>query len=726
MSALQGYISGMSCQACVAKAEKKLKEIPGINDFRINPSTHQIYLNYDEKKCPAQSIQDALKELNYHLEYSLSLQEIKALKDKESRLLLKRFILSFPLAIILMLINMNLFPGLSSFDTHYLYKVQYALCSLVFIFGAMPFLKGMLLSLKNLAPDMNTLIGLGSSSAFIYSSYIALWNKTGPVYFDSTAFIICFILLGRILEDRAKNKTQDAFQELSDLQNPLARVLRNDQEKEIPVQNVKNDDLLRVKPGEKIPLDGIVISGDSDVDESPLTGESLPVKKSVGDFVYAASTLINGSFDFRVTKTIDQTYLNQMVHEIQKAVSQKAPIARLADRVAAYFVPIILVIATLSFSIWYFLVQAGIHESLYYTLSVLLVACPCALGLATPTALTVALGTAAKKGILISNLSALESLHKIQHMVLDKTGTLTTGNFILTNVFPYGNWTKSDALGLIASVEKKSEHPLARAIVQGHEKLGGHEYTIENFQALSGEGVTAFYEGRKILIGTLELIESHGISCETCIEKARSLIEVGKKPLFAALDKEIFCLLGVQDQIKPDAAETIKKIQNSGISTWMITGDHQAIANGLGQKLGMDQVYAQVLPHEKAEHIKNLQKQGCITAMVGDGINDALALNQADVGIAMGSGMHISQEAADITLNRNQLSVLYDLIVLSRRTFQIIKENLFFSFAYNILLIPIAAGLFSSLGLRMSPLFASIAMALSSVSVISNSLRLRK
>jgi Cu+-exporting ATPase len=534
--------------------------------------------------------------------------------------------------------------------------------------------------------------------------------------------------LGRLLEAKAKGKTSTAIKKLMNLKPKTAHLIRKDQELEVAVEEVQVDDILLVKPGERIPVDGVILSGQSTIDESMLTGESMPVSKDTGQKVFAATMNKTGSFTFRATGVGYETALAQIIRLVEEAQGSKAPIQRLADKVASVFVPAVFVIAFVTFAIWYFLpAESNFSRALINFVSVLVIACPCALGLATPTAIMVGTGLGAQSGILIKGGEALEKIHKLSIVVFDKTGTLTRGEPVITDLVAAGGFDSTRVLSYAAALEKNSEHPLAQAILQRAQADGIAIAAVEKFTALSGMGAKALLENKSCLIGNRMLMENEGISVEALNDSAAVLAQEGKTVVYVALEKTAIGLIALADVPKASAKQAIESLKRRGLKAMMVTGDNAGTAKAIASQLGIDQVLADVLPGNKADEIRKLQKAGEVVAMVGDGINDAPALAAADVGIAIGAGTDVAIEASDITLIRDDLLGVPEAINLSQATMRVIKQNLFWAFFYNVIGIPIAAGaLYPFFGILLNPEFAAAAMALSSVSVVSNSLRLRR
>ncbi len=611
------------------------------------------------------------------------------------------------------------------------------------------FYKGAWGALRHRTTDMNTLIAVGTSAAYIYSVIATLFPSIftsnglmAHVYFDTSSAIITLILLGRYLEARAKGQTSEAIKKLIGLQPKTAIVVRNGQEQQIPIEDVLTGDLVLVKPGERVPVDGILREGYSSLDESMITGESIPVEKKPGDEVIGATINKTGSFRFEATKIGKDTTLARIVRLVEEAQGSKAPVQRLADVIASYFVPIVISIAIITFLVWFF---TGPSPTLTYAflnfVAVLVIACPCALGLATPTAIIVGTGKGAEHGILIRSAETLEKAHKIDAVLLDKTGTLTLGKPAVTDVIPTIGFTTAEILRLAASAEKNSEHSLAEAIVKEAAAKNLQLSPATEFNAIPGFGIEAMVEGKKLLLGNLKLTQEHNLVLGEMEVRANELWYEGKTVMFVGIDGRAAGLIALADTIKPDAVNVVKQLHKMGIEVAMVTGDNRRTAEAIAKQAGIERVFADVLPEHKADEVKKLQAEGKVVAMVGDGINDAPALAQADVGIAIGTGTDVAMETGDITLIRGELSGIATAIALSKRTMRTIRQNLFWAFAYNVILIPIAAGILYFVfrngnvpsGLKfilgekgfLNPIMAAAAMALSSITVVTNSLRLR-
>jgi Cu+-exporting ATPase len=635
-------------------------------------------------------------------------------------------------------------PALNFPGVNYL---QLALTAPVVLYSGLPFYKGAWAALRHRAADMNTLIALGTGVAFLYSAAATLFpsffigpsqhagmagmtTTTPPVYFEAAGVIIALVLLGRLLEARAKGQTGEAIRRLLNLQPKTARVVRGGQEIDIPLSDVIVGDQVRVRPGEKIAVDGVVLEGASAVDEAMLTGESLPVDKKAGDAVFGATINKSGSLVFRATKIGKDTALAQIVRLVQEAQGSKAPIARLADTISGVFTPVVLGIAVLTFLAWYVFgaEETRLSMALMNFVSVLIIACPCALGLATPTAILVGTGKGAENGVLVKGGAALERAQALTTVVLDKTGTVTQGKPSLTDVAIFGAVSEAELLRLIAAAERGSEHPLAEAIVRGAQERGLSLPNATTFAAVAGQGIVATVEDRPVLFGNERMMRERGIALsDAACESAVRLSSEGKTPMFAAVDGTFAGIVAVADTVKPEAKGAIAALKAQGLEVVLLTGDNQRTADAVAKVVGIERVLAEVMPDAKAAEIARLQSEGRVVGMVGDGINDAPALAKADVGIAIGTGTDVAIEASDITLLRGNLCGVVTAIALSKATLRTVKQNLFWAFVYNVVGIPLAAGvLYPFTGWLLSPIIASLAMSLSSVSVVSNSLRLRR
>jgi len=611
--------------------------------------------------------------------------------------------------------------------------VLFLLTTPVLVFAGSQFFTGAWKLFKHFRADMNTLIAVGTGSAFLYSAAVTFFPFIFPaglqhVYYDTAAVIITLILFGRMMESRAKKKTSDAIHHLMALQPKNARVIRNGQEQEIPISEVQVEDVVMVRPGEKIPVDGVVQSGRTSVDEAMITGESIPVEKNIGDMVIGGTINKTGSIQFVARKIGKDTVLAQIIRLVQEAQGSKAPIQRLADVIAGYFVPVVIVLALITLAIWLTVgPEPRITHALIAFVTVLIIACPCALGLATPTSIMVGTGKGAENGILIRNAEALEMAHKLNAIILDKTGTISTGQTKVTDIIADDGMREDELLKISASLEKGSEHPLGEAIVRAAEEKNLKLVKIEDFEALPGMGIRGRLHNRTILLGNRNWFEENHFNLEKLNPVLDRLANEGKTSILVAEEQNIQGIIAIADTIQEDSAQAISRLKKLGMKVFMLTGDNQKVAQAVAEKVGVDEFYAEVRPEQKVSYVKKLQKQGYRVGMVGDGINDAPALAQADVGIAMGSGTDIAMEASDITLVRGRLSSVPVAIELSQATIRNIKQNLFGSFFYNSLGIPIAAGvLYPFFGLLLNPMIAAAAMAMSSVTVVSNALRLKR
>jgi len=650
------------------------------------------------------------------------------------RTLTRKFMVSLVLSATIFLGSMGTFLSWIPSGLHNPY-VLLILATPVQFWVGWQFYQGFWAPLKHKTADMNTLIAIGTSAAYLYSVAVTfmpgVFTRLGMgthVYYDTAVIIITLIILGRLLEARARGQTSDAIRKLMGLRAKTARVLRHGKEEDIPVEAVEIGDQVLVRPGEKVPVDGTMVDGYSTLDESMLTGESIPVDKMAGDEVFGATLNKTGSFTFRATRVGKETMLAQIIRLVEEAQGSKAPIQRLADYVASIFVPAVLGIALLTFMVWALLgPPPALTFALLNLVAVLIIACPCALGLATPTAIMVGTGKGAEHGVLFKNAASLETMHKLHAIILDKTGTLTQGKPAVTDVIAHDGFEEDQLLRLAASAERGSEHPLGEAIV---EAARSHTVSLEDasdFAAVPGHGIRAKVEQQDVLIGNHKLMQDEGVPFGKLDEMAERLAAAGKTPMFVAINGRGAGIIAVADTLKPDAKAAIEALHGLGIDVMMLTGDNRRTAAAIGQQLGIDHVLAEVLPQAKAQQVKQLQAEGKRVAMVGDGINDAPALAQADVGIAIGTGTDVAMEAADITLITGDVYGVVTAMQLSRRTMRTIKQNLFWAFIYNTLGIPVAAGvLYPFIGVLLNPVFAAAAMAMSSVSVVSNSLRLRR
>lgn len=729
-------IGGMTCAACVVRVEQGLQELEGVHKASVNFATEKATVEYDSSALGIETITRKVKDLGYEVVgMEKSRGGVEAARKRELKELKTRFSVGVILSVVIFSGSMqHWFPYLRSISRQTMLVSLFVLTTPVVFWVGSRFYVGAVKAAKQKTTDMNTLVAVGAFSAYLYSALVTFVPQffagagiDPHVYFDGAAMIITLILLGRLLEARAKGKTSTAIKRLMGLKPKTARVMRDGREIDIPIAAVIKGDLILVRPGEKIPTDGLVVSGASSIDESMLTGESIPLAKRMGNEVFAATLNKTGSFTFRATKIGAETALAQIIRLVEEAQGSKAPIQRVADKVASIFVPVVFGIATLTFIVWYFLVpEPTFSRALLNFVSVLIIACPCAMGLATPTAVMVGTGLGAENGILIKGGESLERACKLSTVVFDKTGTLTKGEPEVTDILTSEGAERKRVLRVAISIEAVSEHPLAQAIVQKARKETLSHSEVADFEALSGLGARAVVDGKTCFLGNLTLMKKEGIKLNGLDEKAERLAGQGKTCVFVAEEGRAIGLLALSDVPRASAAKAVDHLKAMGLQVAMITGDNEKTARGVGNAVGIDQILAEVLPGDKAEEIKRLQAGGQIVAMVGDGINDAPALTTADIGIAVGAGTDVAMEASDITLIRDDLRSVPAAIKLSSRTMRIIKQNLFWAFFYNSLGIPIAAGvLYPFFGILLNPVFAAAAMAMSSVSVVSNSLRLR-
>ncbi|MDI6816212.1 MAG: heavy metal translocating P-type ATPase [Actinomycetota bacterium] len=725
----------MTCASCVRRVEQALLKVEGVLSANVNLATEKGTVSYIPSVVTSHQLKRAIIDAGYEVRETEDTDE--ALKPRsEAEEIKHRLIIAAVLTAIVMIGSMHdLIPALMMIPNKTRFLILLALASPVQFWAGWRFYRGAYLTAKHGTTDMNTLVAVGTTAAYIYSIAVTfvpeLFEAQGimpAVYYDTSATIITLILFGRYLEAKAKGRASDAIKKLLGLQAKTGRVVRDGREIDIAIDAIVAGDIVLVRPGEKIPVDGIVVDGYSSIDESMITGESIPVEKRAGDEVIGATINKTGAFKFRATKVGSETALAQIVKLVEEAQGSKAPIQRLADIVASYFVPTVITIAVVTFVVWYvFGPKPAFTLALLNFVAVLIIACPCALGLATPTAIMVGTGQGAQNGILIRDAQALENAHKINTIVLDKTGTLTQGKPVLTDIVAAGGFDDDEILRFAASAERGSEHPLGEAIVaraKERELILGEP---QDFESFTGRGIGATIDGRRVMLGNARFMEERNIALNDLGEAAEKLSTEGKTPMYVSVDTEAVGIVAVADVLKENSKAAVGRLRGMGLEVIMITGDNERTAKAIASQVGVDRVFAEVLPADKASEIKRLQDEGRVVAMVGDGINDAPALAQANIGIAIGTGTDVAIEASDITLISGDLQGLVTSIALSRKTLKTIYQNLFWAFIYNIILIPVAAGvLYPFFGISLNPMYAAAAMALSSVSVVSNSLRLRK
>lgn len=726
----------------------QLQAIPGVVRADFNLATRKVHIDYLADTVDLSDIRKAIEDFGYVVELAPANTEHDTAADSsEYRVLRRKFWIAAVLSVPVLIMAMT-HGSVTWLSDPRLVWLQLILTTPVMLYCGLQFFTGAWAALRHRAADMNTLIAIGTGAAYLYSVVATIWphwfmrnsmdgtasmgGASVPVYFEAAAVIIALIVLGRMLESRAKGQTSDAIRKLMGLQAKTARVVRDGTEVDIPVEEVVVGDIVIVRPGEKIPVDGVVAEGASAVDESMLTGESMPVQKGRDDEVFGSTINKTGAFRFAATKVGRDTALQQIVRLVQQAQGSKAPIARMADIISGIFTPVVLCIAIATFVIWFVVAPSDVRftVALVNFVAVLIIACPCALGLATPTAIMVGTGKGAEHGVLIKGGETLETAHKLQTILLDKTGTITRGKPVLTDIVVDADRHDINdmvLLQMVASAERGSEHPLGDAIVQGAKARGILLEDATAFNAIAGKGIEATIGGREILLGNIKLMQDRGIALGAFEARALDLANDGKTPMYVAINNAFAGLVAVADEIKPESREAIAAMQRMGLEVIMVTGDNARTADAVAKQVGITRVFAEVLPEGKVDVVKRLQQEKKSVGMVGDGINDAPALAQADIGIAIGTGTDVAIEASDITLIKGDLRGVVHGIALSRATLRTIKQNLFWAFIYNVLGIPIAAGvLFPFTGWLLSPIIASAAMSLSSVSVVANSLRLRR
>lgn len=731
-------IGGMTCASCSAAVERTLRKLPGVTSVTVNLATEKAQVHYESKSVRLSEIKQSIRSAGYEplaIDTKKSIDEHKKAKEKEIFVLKTKFVLSAFFSIPLLYIAMGAMLGwpLPAFLNAMKYPMRYAFVEIALVIPVLAvgyrfYLVGFR-AIWHRSPNMDSLIAMGTSAAVLYSVYAVVRIAMGEthlvesLYFETAGVIITLILLGKMLESISKGKTSESIKKLMGLQSKTATVVQDGSEIEIPIEEVECGDIVLVRPGEKIPVDGEVISGNTSIDESMLTGESIPVEKFPGDTVIGASINKNGSITFRVTKVGSDTVLARIIKLVEDAQGSKAPIAQMADIVSGYFVPIVFIIALLAAGTWLFLGH-GIVFALTVFVAVLTIACPCALGLATPTAIMVGTGKGAEYGVLIKSGAALETAHKIQTVVFDKTGTITKGKPEVTDVHPSIGFNETLLLSYASAAEKGSEHSFGESIVRYAEERGAPVLQASGFLAVPGNGIAAVVDGKQVFLGNSKYLEANGITVD--IASADQYALEGKSPMHISIDGIYGGIIAVADVVKESSARAVAALQAMGLEVVMLSGDSKKTAEAIARQVGIERVLAEVLPQEKAREVQKLQEEGKLVAMVGDGINDAPSLAQADIGIAIGSGTDVAIESASIVLMRSDLMDVPTAIKLSKSVIRNIKQNLFWAFAYNVLGIPIAAGLLYAFGgPLLNPIFAAAAMSMSSVSVLTNALRLR-
>lgn len=741
-------VKGMHCASCASVITKKLSKLPSIHTVSVNYGNEKVSVDFDEQKTSIKEMNEEVGKLGYEFVPLEGQQDgahhsTDVRKDEQDEM---RHKVEFTLPVTLIVFMVMMWeiavrttyrmPNLP-IPMDILNTLLLILATIVLFWVGKPYIQGVIRFIQHGVANMDTLIGIGTLTAYTYSALLLLVPPLAPLlripsntYFDVTIVVIGFITLGKYLESSSKKKTGDAIEKLLNLQAKTALILKNGVEVEVPVQEVKQDDVVIVKPGTKIPVDGLVINGESFIDESMVTGEPMPVQKKAGDRVLSGTINTNGSFTFQATKVGSETLLAQIMNMIEEAQGSKAPIQALVDKISAIFVPSVLAIAVLTLGTWlvvgsYYL---GFSQALSFGLvsfvGILVIACPCALGLATPTAIIVGVGKGAREGILIKDAETLEKLHNVQVVVVDKTGTITKGKPTLVNIQNFSQIKDSEMISIIASLERKSEHPIAHAIVKYAEEKNSAFLHVEGFENLQGKGIKGIIQGNEYFVGNTKLI--HELQVPFNAKELHEFTAQGKTPVILATKEKVIGFVMIADEVKEESKQAVASLHALGIKVVMLTGDDEKAARHIANLVGIDEVIAQVLPEDKLKKIQELQRAGKIVAMAGDGVNDAPALAQADVGIAMGSGTDVAIESAGITLLGGDISKLVKAIKLSKMTMRGIKQNLFWAFIYNIVGIPLAAGIFYPIfGWVLNPVFAGFAMAMSSVSVVANSLRLK-
>lgn len=729
-------VEGMTCSSCVARVEKVVKKFDGVEDVTVNFATEKLSFEADDKEVDLNEIAKKIDEYGYKLKLENQSDDdsspVENQKNEEDEAdkhynklkndFLFALILTFPVFVISMAFDFEWFINMWPLTVNQTQKLLLIITTPIMFISAKRFFVVAWNNLKHFSAEMNTLVAIGTGSAFIYSTFVTLFPELLPnridqhVYFETAAVIVTLILLGRLLESRAKKKTRNSIKELIGLKPKTAVIIKNGKEQEINISELSIDDIVLVKPGNKIPADGIIEDGHSTVDESMITGESIPIEKTKGSKVIGGTINKNGSFKFRVKAVNKNSVLGQIIKLVEDAQASKAPIQKLADKISAVFVPTVIFIAVLTFIIWY-ITEGSFADALIYFVAVLIIACPCALGLATPTAIMVGTGLGAKNGILIKNSESLEILNKVNRIIFDKTGTLTEGKPKLNEAIPI-NIEKDELLKIVGSIEKKSEHPLSQAIIEYMDDSLLDD-KVETFKNHPGMGITAVYDNKTVLIGNERLMTEFSINISDIKKEYKDILSSAKTIIFVSINEEVNGILVIEDPLKNDSKEAVKKLHEMGIKLSLATGDNKSSAEAIAKEVKIDEVFSEFLPKDKADIVSKYKLNDETVAMVGDGINDAPALTLAHVGIAIGTGTDVAIESASLTLMKGSIKDIYKAINLSKKTVSAIKQNLFWAFIYNVIGIPLAAT-----GL-LNPMFAALAMSLSSVSVVSNSLRLR-
>lgn len=721
-------ISGEQTEENWFQITDSLNLLPGVISAKPFPESKRLLLDYDEDLVTFKIIRNKLKELGFEIEDSEGTERDREslAREKEIRYYTILFTFSLILSIPVVLLHFGALDAIIPAEEMRMF-LMFLLSTPVQFVGGYPFYKAALRGLRHFKTNMDTLVMLGTSAAYTYSVATTFVLPGYAPFYDASVLLITFILLGRTLESIAKGRTSKAIRGLMGLQVKIATVIRDGEEIILPIIDVEVDDIVLIRPGDRVPVDGTVVEGKSSVDEAMITGEALPVEKNVGDSVIGGTVNKNGVLRVTAMKVGQDTVLSQIVRMVEEAQTNKPPIQRKADAIAGVFTPVVLVIAIATYLFWVFVMNVDWTLALNFTIAVLVAACPCALGLATPTAIMVGIGKGAQYGVLIKTGESLETIPVIDTIVFDKTGTLTIGRPTVTDILVTGNVAEEEALRLIAAVEKNSEHPLAEAVVYYTKEKGIDIPSSKDFSYTIGKGVSAQVDGKTIRIGSEQFMSDNGVSFATNADHSLMLQQQGKTVVYAAIGDDQLAILAIADELKVSSAQAVRTLKDMGIEVWMITGDKEVTAKTIAHSVGIDNILAEVLPDEKAEQIKNLQAQGRIVAMAGDGVNDAIALAQADVGIALGSGTDVSVESGDIVLVKDDLMDVVTGIQLGKRTMTKIKQGFFWALIYNIILLPIAAGLlYPSFGLYLQPQFAGLAMALSSVSVVINALTLNR